>query len=674
MRGAIREDDYIGRKAPNPKDDPYNSNDLILDNRPLHHFYDPRNNRPLTIGISLGRKAPDWAIGAKDVFADENDADTFRRNHFTVFDARESLYRALTGRDRNGSAAIGADGGKPVTAADKEAVRKAYWATTFRALGDLVHLIQDMAQPQHTRNDAHAGSDDYATSPGPLGHKSYYEEYIDGRARGGTVVVSNGSRKALKPLIYNSYPIPAFNDYASYFSVQHKQPDVNVRTGLADYSNRGFFTVGKNLGQGDYDLPSNSIASYSPQPVVVDSQGNTVDVLYGSVSDALTGTTDNNVPLTTWGVWNEPLKTYNPGGTETFTLIQENYDAMADLLIPRAVAYSAGLINHFFRGRLEIAPPDEGVYGIIDHAVTNGVNDGFTKVKLKLRNATPDINDGQMTYPQDMVAGTLVAVVKFHRNGCYQPDLSGEPGVTGCDLTANRTKAEEIVVSESVAVPGLSSTQLQDFSFNFSSNPIPINATDLYLQVVYRGGLGVETDAVVVATRDISEPTYISLTNDTDYYLLDGIFYPPQTVLDTPALFSRIDNDRDGKYNPVIDVNIDPIPLAYSFNFGGPTLGTVSIPPARFSRFAILVDNPAFTINILKQTFGSWISPNVKSNIFQWDASSGVVNATAFGQSRGVFWLKNLPDWKWLGNTSDGDTSVMAGLANTAPVAINLNF
>jgi hypothetical protein len=28
--------------------------------------------------------------------------------------------------------------------------RQAYWATTFRALGDVAHLVQDLAQPQHT--------------------------------------------------------------------------------------------------------------------------------------------------------------------------------------------------------------------------------------------------------------------------------------------------------------------------------------------------------------------------------------------------------------------------------------------------------------------------------------------------------------------------------------------
>ncbi len=667
MRGAIREDDVPIFFGDNPQDDPFGQ---IF--RVVNHFYDPIKDRPLTVlGLVSGEKAPDWAIGAADVFADENRADGFRRNHFTVFDAHEALYRALTGLSGGGSAAIGEGGATPATPVAREALRKAYWATTFRALGDLVHLIQDMAQPQHTRNDAHAGSDDYTQPAGPIGHKSFYEGYIDERARTGAADNSNGSRRGLRPLVYGGYPVPAFNDYVSYFSVRHKLAAVGARTGLADYSNRGFFSVGKNLGQGEYDLPPNTLAAYSPQPRVIDSRGNSVDLLYGTVSDAFTGASDT-VPLTTWGAWNEAAQTYGVG--ERFSLIRENYDAMADLLIPRAVAYSAGLINRFFRGRLEISPPDEGVYAIVDHALTNGVDDGFTRLKLKLRNATPDVDDGQATYPQAMTAGTLRAVAKYRRNGCYQPDLSGEPGLTSCDLSANRTTYEEVAVSQSVTVASLSATQPQAFSFDFSANPIPLNATDLYLQVVYRGGLGSEADAVVVATRDIAEPTYLSLANYTDYYLLDGVFYRPQTILDTPSLFKRIDSDRDGQYNPAIDVNIDPLTLAYVVNFGGPTVATLSVPPARFSRFAFLVDGPSVSVNILKQSFGYWISPSINTNRFQFDPATGTVKSKGFGSSRGFNWQVNFPDWKWLGSTSQGDTSTLADLADPTPVPVQLDF
>ena len=69
----------------------------------------------------------------------------------SVLDAREAMYRALTGQDKNGN---------PVAAT--EADRKKYWITTFRSLGDVVHLLQGMVQPQHMRNDSHCG--DYLTA------------------------------------------------------------------------------------------------------------------------------------------------------------------------------------------------------------------------------------------------------------------------------------------------------------------------------------------------------------------------------------------------------------------------------------------------------------------------------------------------------------------------------
>lgn len=97
MRGAIREDDYPF--GPNPMDDPVNAI------RPRNHFYDPAQNRALTtiLGISLGEKAPDWGLGTSNVFGNPSSENTFRNNHYSVFDAREALYRALTGKKKDGS-------------------------------------------------------------------------------------------------------------------------------------------------------------------------------------------------------------------------------------------------------------------------------------------------------------------------------------------------------------------------------------------------------------------------------------------------------------------------------------------------------------------------------------------------------------------------------------------
>jgi hypothetical protein len=154
LRGAIREDDLMWPVGDNPQDDPYSPLGIM---RVCNHFYDPINNQPLTIKsirpcsllLQPNDIAPQWAMGSTDVFTGPDTPDTSRRNHFTVFDAREAMYRALTGKTKDNTDA--GPTSQPATATH----RQAYWATVFRALGDIVHLVEDMAQPQHTRNDMH---------------------------------------------------------------------------------------------------------------------------------------------------------------------------------------------------------------------------------------------------------------------------------------------------------------------------------------------------------------------------------------------------------------------------------------------------------------------------------------------------------------------------------------
>src|SRR4029079_13830748 len=41
--------------------------------------------------------------------------------------------------------------------------RQQRYADTFRILGQLMHLVADLAQPAHTRNDSHVLGDDFET-------------------------------------------------------------------------------------------------------------------------------------------------------------------------------------------------------------------------------------------------------------------------------------------------------------------------------------------------------------------------------------------------------------------------------------------------------------------------------------------------------------------------------
>ena len=108
----------------------------LFSGRFYNHFHNPIHQQPWTsaglddsvLGIPVkGESALRWAQNAG--FSDLSNLDW-------SWDAtRDYYYQALTTRTK--------------------AVREASMAKTFRGLGHLIHLIQDMGQPSHVRNDAH---------------------------------------------------------------------------------------------------------------------------------------------------------------------------------------------------------------------------------------------------------------------------------------------------------------------------------------------------------------------------------------------------------------------------------------------------------------------------------------------------------------------------------------
>ncbi len=529
LRGAIREDDgalpllTFSTQPYFADPDPFGNI-----NRFCNHFFDPVNLRPLTSTFlsdpgayvfcpnSQNLMAPNWALGSADAFAaTPQEIDNFR-NHYSIFSARESMWRALTLTQKGGSRAP-----KAASESDEDS-RKYYWATTFRALGDALHLNQDMAQPQHTRNEGHG-----------TGHAAIFESYLDARAFPDDINIVTGfeidaeklSVRQLKnaPLsLTPDYAIPKFARYADYWSTAPGSASVTAAgKGLADYSSRGFLTPAKNVNTSANDmvLPNRSSSSYARDYVVAGSdpcspQQGGVYYLLGDVRDSITGSADT-IRMASDSLLNGQ-----------YTINRCGFDDRAKLLLPRAVAYSAGLIDYFFRGELEISLPDEGVYAVVDYSKESKKDTGgFNKVKLKLKNKTPDISPsgGGATVAQTLEpSGTVVAVAKFRRNKCYSEyDLQGEiPVLIKNGKTVQqiyddcRAAAEEIVVSDPVTLP--SSLKYSDadpvpLTFDFKDR-IPINVIDLYLQVVYRGKLGEEPDAVVVGTKDVSEPTFIKIS------------------------------------------------------------------------------------------------------------------------------------------------------------------
>lgn len=599
MRGAVREDDNdIGPYSIGDRDgDPWN---VVF--RAGRHFYDPVNNRGLDEGFTCTtfgcRPAIDWAAGRADVLNGPGTLDTSRENHFSWQDARDQYWWALT-YNRNPDDTFATHG---VFQQIESNDRKLRFATTLKAIGQVIHLAQDMAQPQHTRNDSHGPPvTAVVTSDSPT--DAAFEAYTEARLFRDAVPSQftnairrfDGSllQRADIPMLKLSgnvpYPVPRFSRVVEYFTTQVADGSTAAGRGMADLANRGFFTpstlpVNVRTGQPD----GGAAAFANPPPPVTNTPGFYQEgqialplffngalvlkqnLLFATVPDVLAPNwnaqsglfaADGRMPLLTRSqIFRAADLIASPTPItqdSVFTLSNEVFTAQADALLPRAVAYSTGLIDYFFRGRLEVTPTAQKVFAVLNQGELHSMDAegyprrpdgrifGFEKLRLNVRNVSEAIVESgpvAPALPQTSGDGVLVAVARFHRNTCYQPDLSGErlrdfapPPSTGTVTepscppdTTPRTGFQEIAVSapltiasvadlpggEGVAGPALPVEKV----FDFSADPIPVNATDLFIQVVYRGALGEEPDSIALGSYDLREPAFVGIWNNTDYY------------------------------------------------------------------------------------------------------------------------------------------------------------
>lgn len=529
--GSVREDDYCCPSL-----------------RFTNHFYNPLNAQGYSYGIVSGQPSLGWGLEPSDISGQD----------YSYRDARAYFYAGLT--------------------APTEAQRQSNLSNMFRSMGQVMHLIQDLGQPQHTRNDSH-------------GTGSRYEKYTN---------------DVLIRLAYGAYP-----------TVKVATPDQFWTTttapgggkGLADYTNSNFVTDGTNFGgtrsgnalnitpAPNFPLPNGAGATLLKKQITDPDLLGPVgpnQPLIGEIWFISTTVTDNNEPglttvnprTSTFSIFDEDLTRY--GWSWTFTLNRFNFDSAHAFLLPRAVGYSTGMLNYFFRGTMEITPPDDVVWAIIDPTQKSG----FQQIKLKLRNTTPN---------EDMTGGQLWAIAKFHLNTCYQSDLSGEAnGPNAPNILACRSPAQGMVTSAPKTVTLAAGAAAQEMSFDFGQTPIPVNATDLFIQFVYRGRLGSEDNAVAAATTDVFEPTHLAFFNGTDVSQINDKFYTFNQVLQGIAngdpTFAPIDRDQDKVYNPSRgDVFVTPFDMSnVPISFVGPSQRVVatiaSLPQGRFARMTFLTD------------------------------------------------------------------------------------
>lgn len=295
--------------------------------RALNHFFNPLNGSALTTAPGA-YPSPAWALedggpinGVLGVGAQE----------FSFNDARKYFHQALTLPD--------------------QADRDRNFGRTFETLGHVIHHVQDMAQPQHVRNDEHC--DQWYCWPIGRYHPSGYEAW------------TNLVRQTLP---FTGYAAVYPGNNPNEFNLPRNFWATANNTGIAQFTNLNFVSARTNFDTNLFaqpafdsalrqDVPIQTLCAGANPPCQNPNLRGTMTFFGNWVEDRVTGQRMLNQRASVQSVFDAELT--RAGSRAVFTLNRFNYNAVHQFLIPRAVAYSAGLINYFFRGKIDwVADPN----------------------------------------------------------------------------------------------------------------------------------------------------------------------------------------------------------------------------------------------------------------------------------------------------------------------------
>lgn len=536
--------------------------------RSTNHFHTPRRSWD-TAGLAGAESSVRWA-------QDPNQSPGGRASWL---DARAAFHRALT------SAGLGE--------------RQRAFANAFQIIGQVMHLITDMASVPHTRNDVHPLGDGFETFMADPLNRGFITGFIPPDP--GLTRVATGDAIA-------RVPIARLWDADRYDGSNPPDDATGASFGLAEFTSANFFSDDSITAHAftDADLPLPALDRLVPGPVEVYPPS-------GKPRQYLSKPGDG-VPITHMvaeGVFFQ----YTPPFIALHTLDDLVFADYAPRLLPRAIGYASALIDYFFRGRIEIAPPARYAYGLAGWVPGNA--GAFTSLTFKVRNATPN---------EDTGAGQLTAVVRYRRS--TGGDVLATPGAP--------LGPEIFAVSAPQAVT--LGAGFQELTFDFSANPIPTNSADLFLTVVYRGPLGLEEDAVAVGGKDLREPDPFDRANITDYDCFNGS--PIQVASSAGILppYSAATPQRDVDGNGVQDlfgpwtergVYLKTFDLAGPTASAGPGNFDENVPEfdfAQFTRFMILQDRDVYGMALLRQQLSEFSTGAPFFNLREAAPIQGPVN------------------------------------------------
>lgn len=475
-----------------------------------------------------------------------------------------------------------------LTAADP-AEREQLWAKTFRALGQLMHLVVDASVPEHVRDDPHpreAVCRELQRMAG-LDLKCYgnYEYTVsDEQARdeaafrvtylGAPIGYDPNLLRQATPDAGAPLPVAALIDSEAYSVATG--PNVTLGPGLigvAEFANANFFS--EDTADGRYPFPN--LATLQPSRHPAPKTGRVRAYFRKGPGDGL----PVDPVLAECVLYRRALSLGVARPIAVGCQDENVWRETARHMLPRAVGYARGIVDYFFRGRLELAPPGGFVYALAPYLTGNG--GAFSGVRLRVRNATPGEAAG---------TGQLVAVLQYRTASA---NLLEQPGAPLSPLHYAVSSPVTLNLTES----------FQEVYLEFPGRPLPANAADVFLTVIYRGPLGAESDAVAVGGRDLFEPTPVDIANVTDYYCFNGALYP---VAGLPPFAPPLHVERDVTGDGAQDLFGPDDELGVFIKAGAVTGGPVATPSvfdaavrgrsfAQYTRYLVLVDEPTYTMS-----------------------------------------------------------------------------
>lgn len=399
--------------------------------RYLNHFYNPFNNK----GWGIFFSAKDWAttpIGNQ-----------YEDGQYSWFDARDYYWKALTSINKDD--------------------REKYFAETFRAIGQVMHLVQDMSVPAHVRNDAH-----------PIGDS--YEEWRRD---------SEESQPVSKYPIYHytpfnsSFLIPQLFDIDKYISSSSNPADTLYNyIGLAEYTNANFYS-NDTLNAENFRYPKSDVnqkyikpftgplGTYKREYYYKDC--NEVEIPYCNTNTGIgkgyKGYLLRAVDLNVY--WINKIGNPDNPNPEIPILDENVHFDYSQLLTPRAIGYSSQVLKYFFRGQIEV----KCIPVIIENKISY--------VKLSIKNKT--LNEA-------MTNGKLILTGKYI-------DSSNEEKI----VRVYYWNQSEGTSSDYAVIESLEYGQPLDLNFLFpEGTQIPVDKRDsIKLILTYKGKLGDEEGAVI---------------------------------------------------------------------------------------------------------------------------------------------------------------------------------